>query len=211
MVWQAWMKVSVLSVGQLATNCYLVSSGEEAVIIDPGDDSDFIINKIRDWEITPKLILATHGHFDHVLAVNELKLAFNIPFYIHKDDKLLLKRMSKTAKYFTGFDPGPAPIPDGFLKASQIIKFGKESLKVIPTPGHTPGSVSFYGKAIVFVGDLIFAAGGVGRTDLEGGDKHLLDKSIQKILKLPGITTIYSGHGEETSVREERNLHDNLR
>jgi len=201
------MKVNVLPVGQLATNCYIVFSKSDAVIIDPGDDAGFIINKIKDLELKPKLILATHGHFDHVLAATELKLAFNIPFFIHKNDEFLLKRMSQTAKYFIGFDPGPAPIPDNFLKESEVIKFGLDKLTVIYTPGHTPGSVSFYSKGVVFSGDLLFSGGAVGRTDLEGGDKQLLDKSIKKILKLPGITTIYAGHGQETSVQEEKQYH----
>ena len=201
------MKVNILTVGQLATNCYLVFSKSDAIIVDPGDDADFIMNKIKDLELSPKLILATHGHFDHVLAVTELKLAFNIPFYIHKNDQFLLKRMAKTAKYFTGFDPGPAPIPDGFLKDGQIIGLGKEKIKAMYTPGHTPGGVSFYSKGVIFVGDLLFNDGSVGRTDLEGGDKKLLDKSIKNIIKLPGITTIYSGHGEASSVQQEKHYH----
>lgn len=198
------MKVKILSVGQLATNCYLFSSGKETVVIDPGDDADFIIRKIKDWELIPKLIVATHSHFDHILAVTELKLAFNTPFCMHKDDEFLLKRMSKTARYFTGFDPGPAPIPDGFLKDGQIINLEKESLKVIGTPGHTPGSVSFYSKDVVFVGDLMFKGGGLGRTDLEGGNKNLLYKSIKKIIKLPDNTVVYSGHGEKSCVQLEK-------
>jgi len=194
------MKVETLIVGNLSTNCYLVYSDQKVIIVDPGDDTDFIIRKIKDLELEPQAIIATHGHFDHVLAVTELKLAFKIPFYIHKDDEFLLKRMSQTSKYFTGFDPGPAPKPDNFLKEN--LKIGKDIFKVIPTPGHTSGSISLYAKGLVFVGDLLFSGGGVGRTDLAGGSKELLNISIKKIIKLPKDTIIYPGHGGETTIAE---------
>ncbi len=100
------MEVFSLIVGQLQTNCYLLSDllTKECFIIDPGDEADFIIGKIISLGLRPKMILATHGHFDHVLAATELKLAFNIPFSLHKKDLFILKRMRQTAKYFTGLD-----------------------------------------------------------------------------------------------------------
>jgi len=147
------MEIERLVVGRLQTNCYLASCPKtnETVIIDPGDDGDFIAQRIHDLGLKPKLILATHGHFDHVLAVMELNLAFKIPFLIHEDDLFLLKRLRKTAEYFLGYDAYPEgilePLADRFLKDGDVITFGKEKLTVVETPGHTPGSICFRGLA----------------------------------------------------------------
>ena len=106
--------------------------------------------------------------------------------------------------HFSGFDPGPAPIPDKFIKGEDFLRVGKGELRVIETPGHTQGSISLYSSKdkIVFVGDLLFADGAVGRTDLQGGDSNLLDISIKRILKLPEDTIVYPGHGEEFMLSE---------
>ncbi len=236
------MNIERLVVGQLATNCYLAYSSGEAVIIDPGDDGGYVIDKVKDLEVKPVAILATHGHFDHLLAATELKLTFGIPFFLHRKDLPILKRTQKTAKFFTGLEVDPSPEVDGGLKEGQIVEFGKERLRVIETPGHTAGSVSFYSiekiknelfferprtrryggveksqslgsrqartitnslNSVVFVGDLLFAGGGRGRTDLAGGDQNLLEESVKKILRLPKKTIIYPGHGEKTTVEKE--------
>ncbi|PIS08874.1 hypothetical protein COT75_04275 [Candidatus Beckwithbacteria bacterium CG10_big_fil_rev_8_21_14_0_10_34_10] len=202
------MPVKTLVVGQMQTNCYFFydENFEEAVIIDPGDDPDFIKNKINDLELKPQAILGTHAHFDHLLGVNELSLDFKIPFYLHKDDNKILKRMTRTASFFIKTDVGPAPQVNKYLKEGQIIKVGSLSLKVIHTPGHTQGGVCFYcqKEKILFSGDLLFAHGGYGRTDLEGGNEEMLFKSIKKILKLAVNTIIYSGHGPKTTIKNEK-------
>ena len=204
------MVVETLIVGQLRTNCYLFYDGDsrECFIIDPGDDGDFIINKINDLDLKPQAILATHGHFDHVLAVTELKLAFNIPFYLSAKDAKILKRTQSTAKYFTGLEVDPPSQVDKFLKDGQVLNQrgpNNLSLKVLETPGHSPGSVCLYcqQKRLIFTGDLIFANGLNGRTDLKGGDFKKLKQSIKKVLSLPPKTTIYPGHGEKTTVEKE--------
>ena len=200
------MKTKTLIVGQLQTNCYLLIDNGQCLIIDPGDDADFIISRIRDLEVKPIGIVATHGHFDHILSATELKLAFGIPFYLHKADLPILKRTQPTAKYFTGLEVDPPPPVDKYLKKGQILKVGKGKLKVVETPGHTPGGISFYIKGAVFVGDLMFAGGGVGRTDLQGGNAKLLKASIKKILKLSKNITIYPGHGEKFKLRNWGNV-----
>jgi len=140
------MQIETLVVGQLKTNCYLVFCQEtrETLIIDPGDDGDFIINRIRDLDLEPKAIVATHGHFDHVLAVTELKLTYQIPFYLHKKDLKILKRAQPTARYFLDTAVDPVIMPDKFLKEGNKIKFGREVLKVLEIPGHTEGSISLF-------------------------------------------------------------------
>lgn len=197
-------KIKKLVVGQLQSNCYLVfdKTIDKTIIIDPGDDADYIIQTIADLNLKPTKIIATHGHFDHILAVKELKLAYKIPFLMHKKDEVLLKWMRKSCKFFTNFDPGPPPKIDKHLKDK--LTFGHQSLDIIATPGHTPGSISLYSNeaGILFVGDLIFAGGGVGRTDFPYTNETDLKKSIKKILKLPKNTTIYSGHGKDFSLTE---------
>lgn len=199
------MKVEQLVVGQLKTNCYLVwdEDSSEGIIIDPGDDADYIIRKISDYKIIPKLIIATHGHFDHILGILELKLAFSIPFWVNRLDLFLLKRSSQTAQYFLGVSVDLPAIPDNFLKEGDIIRFGKEKLVVWETSGHTPGSICLLGKGVIFSGDTVFAEG-FGRTDFSYSSKRNLEKSLQRILQLPMDTVVYPGHGETTTVGEIR-------
>jgi len=170
------------------------------------DERDFGVSltDIQRNDLTPRLIIGTHGHFDHLMSVLELKLAFNIPFYLHKDDEFLLDRLDSTAMHFLQLDPGPPPDIDAYLKNKADIKVGDISLKVIHTPGHTPGSICLHEakEKIIFVGDVIFKDGMEGRTDFSYSDKSKLKKSIRLILKLPKETTVFSGHGEETSVSE---------
>jgi len=206
------MEIEHLVVGQLQTNCYLVScpKTKETVIIDPGDDGDFISRKILDLKLKPKLILATHGHFDHLLAVMELKLAFNIPFLMHKDDLFLLKRAKRTAEHFLGFEGWPElaekpPQVDRYLKEGDVVTFGEEKLKVIETPGHTPGGVCFFDKGILFSGDTLFCQG-VGRTDFSYCSYEDLMRSLKKLFKLPDKTVVYPGHGLETNLAAEKAL-----
>lgn len=207
------MRIERLIVGQLQTNCYLAwphfspLAGEAnpqdngAIIIDPGDDADFIIRKIQDLKLQPTFIVATHGHFDHVLAVTELRLAFKIPFLIHQADLFLLKRLQETTKYFTGTETDPILPPDEFVKEGDLIKFGNEKLKVIETPGHTPGSIALFTPGILFSGDTVFAQG-VGRTDFAYASPKKLENSLKKLFKLPNKTVVYPGHGSTTAIEK---------
>jgi len=178
--------------------------GKDAIIIDPGDDADYIIRKIQDLKLKPQLIIATHGHFDHVLAVPELKLAFQVPFLMHRADLFLLKRSAETSQFFTGVRGDPPLMPDKFIKEGDIIKFGQEKLKVMETPGHTPGSVCLYATGVLFSGDTLFADG-VGRTDFSYASSTQLQKSLQKLSHLPPATRVLPGHGPETTIGEEKN------
>ena len=198
------MRASVLKlqVGQLHSNCYIVKvSKADAVIIDPGDDAEFIIEKLQTAELTPLAILATHGHFDHIMAGFSLQAAFNIPFYIHKKDDFLLTRMRQTALHFHETDPGPPAIPT-FFEEKTKLRIGDSEIKIIETPGHTPGSVSFRIGDNLFVGDLLFADGTIGEVTHSYSDREKDKKSIKKILKLDTDFVVYPGHGEEITVGE---------
>ncbi|MFV1917615.1 MAG: MBL fold metallo-hydrolase [Patescibacteria group bacterium] len=194
------MRIKRLIVGQLQTNCYLLIDGREALVVVPGDHSDYIRRLISHEEVKLTKIVATHGHYDHILAVTELKLGFKIPFLMHKEDKFLLNRMSASASRFSGVRASLAPKVDNYIKEGDSLSINHQSLTIIHTPGHTPGSISLYSKAdnAVLVGDLIFEGGGVGRTDFAYSNREDLKASINKILKLPNNTKVYSGHGEES-------------
>ena len=198
------MKIEILRLGQLQTNCYIVHCGGEAVIIDPADETEFIAEKIQRLNLKLSAILATHGHFDHVLAAGELQMIFNIPFYIHQSDKFLLKEMNFSASFWlkNKFNyPLPKEIIE--LKNDFRFKFGDCRLNVMETPGHTPGSVCFLSDGVIFSGDTLFK-NGVGRTDFAYSDETNIEKSLEKIFRLPSETLVYSGHGEKTTINEEK-------
>ena len=205
------INVRKLELGILKSNCYLVSDVDtkEAIIIDPGDGAEYIENIISDEEINPKMIIATHGHFDHIMASYTLTCAYKIPFLINTKDEFLVKNMKTSANYFLGINSGPPPKINKGLNEGEIINLSKENLEIIETPGHTPGSVSFYHKQsdTIFVGDLLFENGQVGRSDFSYSNISSLKKSIEKVLRLPVDTKILSGHGGATSVKHEKNFH----
>lgn len=212
------MEIIALPVGQLETNCYVVVDDEggpacrQAGIIDPGDDGDFIIRKLEDLKLKPVWVAATHGHFDHTLAVSELALTYKIPFYLHPKDNFLLQRTQETAEYFLGIPADPVLVqPKSFPQKG--LSVGNMNFEIIETPGHTPGSVCLYSKDknLLFCGDLIFAGGGVGRTDFKYCSEEDLKNSLKRILKLPeGSLTpleevvIYPGHGKETTIKRAK-------
>jgi len=208
------LKIKQIVVGQLQANCYLVYDEKtlDTIIVDPGDDADLITRVVADLELNPQSIIATHGHFDHVLAVTELKLAYNIPFLMHAKDQFLLERMESSAKYYTKAPTVPSPLVDKFLVEGESVFVGKLALEVIETPGHTPGSICLYSKeeSFILVGDLVFQKGGVGRTDFAYSNQGDLVESVEKILKLPGNTIICSGHGDATTISAIREYFDNI-
>jgi len=195
------IKVETLPVGELATNCYLVWAPEtkEAVIIDPGDEANFISEKILQLDLKPKVILATHGHFDHILAARELQLAFRIPFGLHQADEPLIRLMTTSARWWLKREiVEQPPRVDLWLEAKQTIKLGRLKLKIIHLPGHTPGGVGFYSESerLFFSGDTIFY-NAVGRTDLPYSSRVELEQSLRKIKQHFDQFMVYPGHGPQ--------------
>lgn len=200
------MKYSVIIVGPLETNCYLVYCPvtRECIVIDPGAEPEKIFSEIGEKNLKPIILLNTHGHVDHIGANKEIKDRFNIPLLIHVDDQILLKESHRVELAFL-LGAKESPLPDGFLEDGQEIKAGNISLRVLHTPGHTPGSVSFLGDGFLFSGDTLFN-GGVGRTDLPGGSWERLEYSIKtKILTLPDEILVLPGHGPQTTIDKEKN------
>ena len=201
----AGITVERLVVGQLATNCYLVKdrASRRTFIIDPGDDAEYVMDHLVKLDAHPIAIIATHGHFDHILAARALQLAYKIPFMCHEGDTFLVDRMGETAKHFLGISVvDPPPHIDQTLSQESVLELGATTVKVLPTPGHTPGSVclSISKEKTVFVGDLVFAGGDVGRTDFSYASYESLQLSIKKIFRLPQGTIFYPGHGESSTI-----------
>ena len=200
------LNIQTLTVGDLTANCYLVTdpATSDTLIIDPGDDADFITETIINQKLKPTAIILTHGHFDHVLGCLELKLNFNLPIYLHQADAKLYTSANRSAAHWLKKKSLKVPPVDQFIKEGDEIKIGSEKLKVIETPGHTPGGISLYdGTKNLFSGDTIFKDG-VGRTDFSYSSPLQLTKSLDRLFKLPGETTIYPGHGEPTTVGVEK-------
>lgn len=192
-----------LTVGSFETNCYLVGDVDslECAVIDPGAEAEKIVSRITAGRLIPKMILLTHGHFDHFGAVNDLKEKFKIPLLMDKDDLATIDQSIEFAPHFGIYSS--KCYPDELIKDGDVIKIGKNELRVLETPGHTPGSLCFLSKTEIFVGDTLFK-NGIGRTDLPGGDAALLKKSLLKIIRLDDNLKILAGHGEESTIGQEK-------
>jgi hydroxyacylglutathione hydrolase len=201
---QDMVRINTIVVGRLETNCYILESNGEAVIVDPGDEAERILGFIRDINVTPARIVATHTHFDHVLGVEGVRKASKVPFLIHPDDLPMLQSMQSRVRQFMGFEVPPPPKVDGYLKNGDSLSLGGEAIRVLHTPGHSPGSISLAGDGFVMTGDALFNQS-IGRTDLPGGDLKTLTHSIrEKLFKLKDDTTVYPGHGPETTIGDEK-------
>lgn len=196
------LEVRAVPVGPFQANCFLVRSGDDIVVVDPGAEPDRIAALLDAWQADPQAIVLTHAHVDHVGGVAGLVRRYGIPVYVHAADLPLYERASEHGAMF-GVPVESPPQPDHWLEHGQNLAFGSIEFEVRHAPGHSPGGVVLVGDAEAFVGDCVFA-GSIGRTDLPGGDTGTLLSSIrQQILTLPPATTLYSGHGPATTVETE--------
>jgi len=199
------LQVEMLIVGPLASNCYIIwdDKNRTAAIIDPGEDAKDIIKKVDELDIEINYILATHGHFDHVGAVAQLKREIDVEFLAHKGDFFFIEDGKNAARRW-GFIIDQPPKPDRFIEDGDIIKIGEHELKVLHTPGHSPGGVSFLHNEMVFCGDTLFQ-GSIGRTDFRMGSFEELKQSIKsRLYTLPDSTIVYTGHGPSTTIGTEK-------
>ena len=206
------MILEVIPVGPLSVNCSIVVDDEtgKAVIVDPGAEAEKIIETAKEFEVIG--IVNTHGHIDHVGQVGRIKEEFGVPFYLHPEDRYLIRD-----EIWEGFGSYigavPCPEPDVELYDGMEIEVGNIKMNVIHTPGHTPGLCCFYieEEGVLIAGDLLFK-GSVGRWDLPGGDPEKLKKSLERIFsELPDETVVVCGHYEETTIGHERKFNPYLR
>lgn len=152
-------------VGQMATNCYVVMDQvtRESIVIDPGDDAEHISDVLTRLGAEPTMIIATHGHFDHIMGAYALQLMYNIPYVMHEADVFLLQTMQSSAMHFLRLPHiDPPPQITKYIQDKDVLPIGNQKLSVIHTPGHTPGSVCLTLGDVLFVGDTLFADGAVG-------------------------------------------------
>jgi len=198
------MILEIIPVGQLQANAYIVADEEtrQAVVIDPGDEGDRILEVANANNLKVNEIICTHAHFDHVGAVGDIKKETGAKIIMHKED-LETYSLAKDQGAFWGFQVDDLPQPDGFVDEGDEIKIGSLSFKVMHTPGHSKGGICLYGEGIVITGDTIFK-GSIGRTDFPGGSIEELKVSFRRIIELPDDTRVFSGHGPETTIGYEK-------
>jgi hydroxyacylglutathione hydrolase len=201
------------AVGPLACNCYIVGDRalKHAIVIDPGGDADVLAEVIAGKELNVVAIVATHAHFDHIIAAGRLRELTGAPFYLHDSDRTLLDWMQTSGRLFLGVDLPPPPDVDRPAPEGLVIEAGEVSLEVLHTPGHSPGSISLVADDAIFSGDTLFA-GSVGRTDLPGGDTTSLIRAItDKLLVFDDDLPVHPGHGPATTIGEERRFNPFIR
>lgn len=194
------MKIVPICSDSLGSNTYLLVSGTHALVVDPSVSVSALLNAARTEDANLEGILLTHGHFDHLLSLDTLRDAREIPAYIHENDAELLADGSKNAfSTFFGYDRAWKPA-DVLLTDGQLLLLGDESIRVLHTPGHTQGSVCYLCGDILVTGDTLFSEG-YGRYDLYSGDEELLRQSLAGLCALDGNLTIYPGHGAPENLR----------
>ena len=200
------MIIKSFALGTLGANCYYVSDGETAVLIDPGFYDDYFAAFLNTCEVKPISVLLTHGHFDHICGIMELAKKYDLTVYIGAGDRDCLYSSQKNLSAFVGGYPTTPLDPDTkveTLVGGERIKIGSLEFDVIALPGHTAGGVGYKLADALFCGDTAFC-GNIGRTDLPTGDFATLKNSIKKICLLDDDTVLYCGHGESTTVGAEK-------
>ncbi|WP_102346739.1 MBL fold metallo-hydrolase [Bacillus sp. Marseille-P3661] len=198
-----------MPLGALQTNAYIIENeNKECIIIDPGSEAKRFIRKIEEKELNPLAVLLTHAHFDHIGAVDDVRDKWNIPVYIHeKEQDWLTEPSLNGSKHFGLKEVIKARSADHLIVKEETLVLGTFSFKVFETPGHSPGSVSYYleNESVVFSGDALFARS-IGRTDLRGGShKQLIESIHTRLLVLPEETIVAPGHGPTSTIGIEMN------
>lgn len=197
------LQITALPNGQWRQNCYVLSGeGPQAIVIDPGSDAEMIQKHLDENQLEPLAILNTHAHYDHIGAVADLVDRYQIPFYLHAGDEKILKQANLYKILFES--KKSVRIPARFENLASLptaLKINNFSFEVFYSPGHTPGGVCFLFEQSLFSGDTLMP-NGPGRTDLPGGDKQALNRSVDNFRNLSSKTIIYPGHGKPLSLEK---------
>jgi hydroxyacylglutathione hydrolase len=197
------VKIETIVVGPLQVNCYVVYDDKslDALVIDAGDEPDKILKFVKSKNLKVSRIICTHAHFDHTGGIATLREKTGAKVMLHIDDLEIYSRIESQGALW-GFHVVQPPHPDLFLRDGEEVVIGEAKLKVMHTPGHSPGGICLVADGIVFTGDTVFA-GSIGRTDFYGGSIEALKVSFKKVLSLPPETKLLPGHGNWTTVEDE--------
>ncbi|MBE6672926.1 MAG: MBL fold metallo-hydrolase [Ruminococcaceae bacterium] len=209
------MQILTLSLGALATNCYIVSVSDNApaVVIDPGDEADKVLTLLSEHDLTLEAILLTHGHFDHIAALDDLISATGCDFYISKPDSLMIRDGAKNFSIsFFGKDIYTTALPKQTVSDGDTLSLAGLDFTVMETPGHSLGSVCYRVDNVLFSGDTLFQ-GACGRVDGYSASPKEMLRSLSKIRMIDDNLTIYPGHGESTTLdyEKENNMYMKLK
>lgn len=198
------MIIHTLIVGPMQANCYILECDKtrSAMVIDPGEDVDLIMEIITKEKLQTKFIINTHAHVDHIAANLELKKRTSALLCAHPEAVYILPNPQRNLSFFVG-EEIRSPEPDRLLSNGDILEIGNLRLEVIYTTGHSPDSICLLGDNFIFTGDLLFA-GGIGRYDFPGSSYEKLMQSLEKIMTLDNDIKVYPGHGPETTIGNER-------
>ena len=202
------LEVRGVVVGLFRENCWVVGSRQrgEACVIDPGDEPEEILALARDMGVRITRVVASHAHLDHIMVARDIVEATGAPFLMHASDLFIADNLPDAARNWFGREVLPAPRPDAFPRDGQNLEIAGVNVRVIHTPGHTPGSLCLYAAdaQLLFSGDTLFRES-IGRTDLPGGDMDQILRSIsQRLFELPDETRVLPGHMQETTIGYER-------
>ena len=200
-------------VGVFQENCWVIGNRRtgEAICIDPGDQAEDILAMAREMGVKIKAIANSHAHVDHILGVGDIKNETGARFLMHRDEAAIAAQAAKSALMLVGREVADPPTPDYHPEDGDVVEVEGVKLTVIHTPGHTPGSLSYYTEGMLFSGDTLFA-GSIGRTDLPGGDyEQEMASIIDKLLILPDETRVLPGHMQETRIDAERQMNPFVR
>ena len=200
------MKYQRVPLGPLQTNCYIIENDKkECLIVDPGEEGRKLIQLLEQRKLTPVAVLLTHAHFDHIGALDDVRKRYELPVYVHVKEKDWLIDPALNGSQFFMMGAISVQAATHLLTKEGPLTIGDFTCEVYETPGHSPGSVSYYFKeaGIIASGDVLFE-GSIGRTDLNGGSHEQLLQSIhEKLLVLPEDTIVLCGHGRETNIGDE--------
>ncbi|MCX8026895.1 MAG: MBL fold metallo-hydrolase [Thermodesulfovibrionales bacterium] len=199
------MRIQTFVVGMLQVNCYVLIDEEtkECIMVDPGDEPDRLLDFIMKDNLDLRYIVCTHGHFDHIGAIKDIKNQLpSAKILLHKDEVVVYKKSFEIGRQW-GFDVDEPPDADVLIEEGFDICFGNQTIKTIHTPGHSPGGICLIGKDFVITGDTLFA-GSIGRTDLPGGDYSLIGRSYKRLMQLGDDMKVMPGHGPVSYIGIEK-------
>lgn len=205
------MKITTLMLGDLASNCYIQNVGNgKCVIVDIGGDAPIVFRRLEMLQLEPVAILLTHGHYDHIAGVEQVREKYHIPVYIHALDATMLTDSHANLGEWLSTQPFQPVQEWNTVRDGDVLQFGDSTFTVIHTPGHTPGSICIQSDSVLYTGDTLFRMSR-GRTDFPGGSDAQMLESFRKLKSLEGDFRVLPGHNEKSTLSFEKEHNPTMR